>query len=669
MRTAAVVMAAVLAAGCTTGPPTGGSPAPVTSAPTTSAKSAVDVLGDAQVVDLLAAVPQRTPKALPAAKLAEGIAPPTNRWYSGLVFSGQPVFPLPLSFALTDDGFAFGLPVVKPTETTIFGGHAAQVSVAVGAKTSVVTSDDPSVVIVEQRDAEGAAIGHATIAQGSPFVSWTATKAAKLTIPSGFADVGNGLYVATLNGTRYALAGHDLKVDGTSVAVPADGTLAFWPLPEGREPAELVDRALATVTGSSVGYEVADDEVTTTLSYATTAPTAIARMPHQASGGECALGSYPSIYGALELCDGSSLTWTTPRTPALASLDLSGISAEQKAKLVEQLQADADLPDFPADSYFGGKSLQRAAMLVMVADQLGEQAIADELAARLDEQLSRWLEPNGCAEREAMCFVYDPAGKGMIGLTPSFGSDEYNDHHFHYGYFLYAAGVLAARDASAVSRYGPVLNLLAADIASSGGESFPQRRAFDVYASHSWASGTAPFADGNNQESVSEAVNAYAGLNLWAQASGDRALADESAWMLSAEADASTRYWTNPELSGTEFAGFGHQIVALNWGGKRDYATWFSAEPAAMLGILLLPMSPSSGYLAGDPERIRANVAEAVGEVADQKFGDYIAMYSALAGPEDRDRAVVAAEKLSDGTIDDGLSRTYLLAWLYSLKF
>ena len=34
----------------------------------------------------------------------------------------------------------------------------------------------------------------------------------------------------------------------------------------------------------------------------------------------------------------------------------------------------------------------------------------------------------------------------MVGLTPSFGSDEYNDHHFHYGYFLYAAGVLAAND-------------------------------------------------------------------------------------------------------------------------------------------------------------------------------------------------------------------------------
>ena len=106
----------------------------------------------------------------------------------------------------------------------------------------------------------------------------------------------------------------------------------------------------------------------------------------------------------------------------------------------------------------------------------------------------------------------------------------------------------------------------------------------------------------------------------------------------------------------------------LNWGGKRDYGTWFSPKPAAKLGILLLPMSPSSTYLAGSPETIRANVADAVGTDVDQKFGDYILMYSALAGPADRDRALAAARKLSDTSLDDGMSRTYLLAWLLSVK-
>ena len=137
--------------------------------------------------------------------------------------------------------------------------------------------------------------------------------------------------------------------------------------------------------------------------------------------------------------------------------------------------------------------------------------------------------------------------------------------------------------------------------------------------------------------------------------------------MLSLEADSSRRYWLEPDLAG--FGEYRHGISVLNWGGKRDYATWFSAEPAAKLGILLLPMSPTSTYLAADPDRIRRNVREAVGDRFDQKFGDYILMYAALAGPEDRERAVTAAEELPREVIDDGMSRTYLLAWLYSRQF
>ncbi len=136
--------------------------------------------------------------------------------------------------------------------------------------------------------------------------------------------------------------------------------------------------------------------------------------------------------------------------------------------------------------------------------------------------------------------------------------------------------------------------------------------------------------------------------------------------MFALEASASTAYWTNPDLSG--FAGYQAGFVSLNWGGKRDFATWFSDEPAAKLGILLLPMSPSSGYLAGDPERIRANVAEASGGNFSQKFGDYLLMYSAMAGPQDRAKALALAPSLPDDVIDDGLSRTYLLAWLLALR-
>lgn len=654
-----LALALLALAGCS---PRGPGPAGASSTPTTAGT----MLGDAQLAGLVAALPQRSVGHLNPARLASGLTPPTNRWYSGLVFgdSPMPVFPLPLSFGLTTSGFAFGLPRVVASAQTIAGGYAPDVSLDVGAASTVVSSDDPSVVVLDSRDAAGQRIGRTTIAQGSPFVSWVADQAVTVRIPAGFAPAAQGVYTLTVGTTRYALR-TDAGVNGQQVALQPGQSLVAWPVPQGRDAAELADAASHIITGSQVSYQVGADSVTTSLSYAGDGQTAIARMPHQRSSAVCDLGTYPSIYGTLDLCGGSTLTWTAPRLQATTGLDLGKLTGPERAQLTTLLDADlanASSGTFPTDTYFGGKALQRTAMLLMVADQLGLSGQAAQLAGLLDAQLTRWMDPSGCQQRMDSCFVYDPAAKGIVGLATSFGTETFNDHHFHYGYFLYAAAVMAAHDPSVVQRYAPVMTLLAADIASHGSSLFPDRRAFDPYASHSWASGTAPFADGNNQESVSEAINAYAGLELWAAAAGDQGLATEASWMASSEAAASRAYWLEPDLSG--FPGFNAGIVSINWGGKRDYATWFSDSPAAKLAIVLLPVSPSSGYLAGNPDRIRANVAAATGGNAVQQYGDYLLMYSALAGPSELDRALQQALSLPSNLLDDGMTRTYLVAWL-----
>ena len=55
--------------------------------------------------DLAGITKQNVAKIAPT-RLADGLVPPTNRWFSGLVFGDQPqpVFPMPLSAALTDTG-------------------------------------------------------------------------------------------------------------------------------------------------------------------------------------------------------------------------------------------------------------------------------------------------------------------------------------------------------------------------------------------------------------------------------------------------------------------------------------------------------------------------------------------------------------------------------------
>ena len=184
---------------------------------------------------------------------------------------------------------------------------------------------------------------------------------------------------------------------------------------------------------------------------------------------------------------------------------------------------------------------------------------------------------------------------------------------------------------------------------------------FDAYAGHSWASGTSPFADGNNQESSSEAVTAWNGLALWAGVTSNAPLEREADWMLSAEAASANAYWTDFDTTDPVYDGYDHGVTSINWGGKRDYSTWFSAEPNAKLAILALPMSPVAGYLGADPARIESNLAEAAPNGYDVTFGDYLLMYSALADPT---AALAEAESLPDARIDDGNSRAYMLAWI-----
>ena len=661
---AALTAAALVLAGCTAGP---GAITRAPSSPTRTAGGA-PVLDPDAVATATAALPQREGLDLKPTRLADGLVPPTNRWFSGLVFGDapQPVFPLPYVFTLAEDGFGFGVPVVVTSPKTIMGSNdpALDLVLPQAPAWQVSAYDEASVTVTDTRSN-----GTVTIAQGSPYVSFSSPAATTLTAAGAAWRAEGDVWLTKLGNDEYALVGDGLTVDGDAVTVPAEGRATWFVLPAGGDVARLAELAVPLL-GTSATWTVGS-EAGTRLAYATEdgRPTAYAALPHQQGAGAtgCDLGTYPSIFGDLAVCSGTELAWSAPLYEARAGLDLSGLDADAKAELATHLAADvAAAQPYPADTYFGGKALYRDAQLWHIARELGATDQEQVLHARLVETMDRWMDPDGCATGDAFCFTYDTTNRGVVGQSPSFGSDEFNDHHFHYGYFLYAGGVLAAEDPALAERWAPVMDLLAADIAASpASDLYPERRTFDVYASHSWASGTSPFADGNNQESSSEAVNAWAGLTLWAEARRNPALADQARWMHALEAQAARAYWTDFDRSEPVYAGLEHTILPLTFGGKRDYATWFSAEPAAALAILVIPASPSSDHLAGDPERIRANVAEATATKGfDQQYGDYLLMYSALAGQQDREAALATARTVSDEAIDDGSTRTYLLAFL-----
>ena len=95
----------------------------------------------------------------------------------------------------------------------------------------------------------------------------------------------------------------------------------------------------------------------------------------------------------------------------------------------------------------------------------------------------------------------------------------YNDHHFHYGYMVYAAAIVANHRPEWAREYFDRILLYVRDIAnpSSHDKYFPMFRQKDWYLGNSWAAGlmSAELSPhGREQESSSEAIAAFEGIAL-----------------------------------------------------------------------------------------------------------------------------------------------------------
>ena len=207
----------------------------------------------------------------------------------------------------------------------------------------------------------------------------------------------------------------------------------------------------------------------------------------------------------------------------------------------------------------------------------------------------------------------------MLGIDGSFGSlTQLNDHHFHYGYFVRAAAEIARNDHewSDQQAFGGMVELLIRDYGnwerprdsatSARGKMFPFLRNFDIYAGHSWASGHARFGAGNNNESSSEAMNAWTAMILWGEETGNTALRDAGIYLYTTEMTAIQEYWNNVHEDNYH-PNYDKPMASLVWGGKTDYATWFSGLPEAMHGIILLPIQSGSLYLGLFPDNVQKN--------------------------------------------------------------
>jgi endoglucanase Acf2 len=273
------------------------------------------------------------------------------------------------------------------------------------------------------------------------------------------------------------------------------------------------------------------------------------------------------------------------------------------------LNAQAAKEDYGGDTYWGGKDIMRYGQNLAIAAELKDPAF-EPLKARLRGALEDWFTYTP-GETEHY-FAYYDRWRGLVGFNDSYGSFQFTDNHFHYGYFTAAAAYLGMFDAEFAKKFRPMLEMVAKQYANwdRADKRFPRLRTFDVWAGHSYAGGFGS-PGGNNQESSSEAMQSWGGLFLLGAVLGDDAMRDTGAMGWAVERTATMTYWFNYDAWKTGPAAsvfppaYKHAVVGILFNGGQAFATYFSGDPGWIFGIQWLPVSPFLEYLAFDPEFAR----------------------------------------------------------------
>ncbi|MEV0528750.1 glycosyl hydrolase [Streptomyces sp. NPDC050439] len=635
-----------------------------------------------------------TPKVTAAAK---DKPVPTNDWWSSLAFQRYPDNPYSTPMyghPLTYQAASGGLDVGYPTSAAIVGdgrqyeyAHKRDLTLGLtGLNSPDTKADSWSDWTVTPYWSDGSRTLRTTIGHGLPFVYATGSggdaRVTTANAPTVFSDQGNVIGI-TVGGHHYALfapSGTDWSISGSTLTAPLTSAKNYFSvavLPSTGDLATYKKYAYSFVTGSKVSWSsTASGQTKATYALETTPKegsetgTLQALYRHQWQATDSALTNltYVSPRGTMKVREGTSFTTTQKASPVLPTLP--SVSAVDKARLTGYLNDVANASDpfnGATDTYWTGKALGRLAQLVPVADQIGQTGTRDKLIGLLKGKLQAWFTAGGGHE-----FSYDKDWRTLIGYPASYGSDaELNDHHFHYGYYIYAAAIVAQYDQAwaADSAWGGMVKTLIRDTAnpSRTDSAYPFLRGFDVYAGHSWASGHQGFAAGNNQESSSESTQLSAALVLWGSATGDASLRDLGSHLLTTESEAIAQYWFDADEQVFP-SGFGHDTVGMVWGSGGAYSTWWTANPEEIHGINALPItSGSSLHLAAHPAAIKRNLAEMERENGGPavEWRDILWEFQSLADP------AAAKSKWDAGngsyTPEAGESKAHTYHWLTTL--
>ncbi|KAF4415289.1 glycosyl hydrolase family 81 [Fusarium acutatum] len=304
--------------------------------------------------------------------------------------------------------------------------------------------------------------------------------------------------------------------------------------------------------------------------------------------------------------------WSPRLGPVGSKGSVATVSEDAKAAIIKaarvELARDITKLTNLTSKYYGGIAFSvYARALYAVNNIAGDTSFTASSLSKLEAAFDRYVK-----NREPNPLCYDVVWKGLVSSASygnndsliDFGNTYYNDHNFHYGYYVYTAAIIAHFDPSWLSKNGGVnkiwVNNLIRDWSNPSAEDpfFPFSRSFDWFHGHSWARGVLEAPDGKDQESSAEdAFSTYA-IKMWGKVIGDANLEARGNLQLAVTARSLQSYFLLARDNRVQPANFiGNRATGILWDRKVNHTTYFGDDIAYIQGIHMLPIVPSSAYI------------------------------------------------------------------------
>lgn len=428
-------------------------------------------------------------------------------------------------------------------------------------------------------------------------------------------DISNSYYCITVpEGTKFKKAGSKITVTFPS----ANGYMSVGSMNAKSDLNSYYKHGYAFVTDTKVTYTYGSDNQNIISKYTVTtkskrsgfsSETMQCMLPHQwkkSTDDSKKVALYTSVRGNLhgifanEFATNAKFAGLLPTFAVPNNNNFDGAVVVEYLKALQKAKGNISPA---ADAYWQGKDLHPLGMGVLMADQLGETAMRDDFLSKIKKILVNWFHYDGAGDNSY--FIYDDNWGTIYYNESGFGANTgIADHHFTYGYFMFAATVLATYDSEFYNQYKDMIEMLIRDYAnpSETDREFCRFRSYDLYEGHSWAGGYADNDDGNNQESASESLFSWASLYLWGVLTGDKKYLDAGVFGFSNEMEAVEQYWFDYDKDNW-LKDYPYEVVGQVYGGTNFYGTFFGGQPVLIYGIQWCPVSEYLTYYGMNPER------------------------------------------------------------------